>query len=1012
MKTCYWRSTKKETNIEGGGPDQSPSFTLAQAELLGVLHFRFAPLLGSERQTPTEDEAPNQTPASSPDADSNQKATLDFRIPADIENEQAFKPIDWEELTRLWRIPCDPVAFEDDHGLRMKLLAAGSIDIKKIRGTVPAIAKRPIGRFVRFKSLQKGWVIHRGLEKYLPLKLEIEIQKEDNPKLVLSGTPDSVQLYFSKEEPLSRFQNELRKQKDESESGKAICQVNLTPNSQIRPIEQVRYLFIRQIGEFEKQQFPLTIKLQGSEAKEITETVNVEFSDRHPYELTSEREVSPEEISQDLKPAAKLIPWSENPFGEQAEDNFPSLKLKTLPNIKSAFRFQIRNNTKSQRRLRAELYLVAREQQNEWKRLVPNRIDLYGENKSDFVTWLQSKPPLDNEPQLKLIARTDPFQLSEEDRSTPIDFQRPVRPDEPVNDDAAATTKPVEEVQQALLVVLYEQDSTSPNWYQFIEYQVDERVFNLRTDLKEPLLNWINIPKNELSSAVLEEFKKKQNPRLGAQFTIIQPREITIDTIDFKELIEGAPLAIQELDNAIGVVELLGIPNFEAIELKQNNTSYKAFRDNTFGIRILASGEKGKEIKTYPPNWSFISAIGTPRERSRWIAPIGGQQEIYVKGPAGDEQEMKIEFLLPEWPLTNSARDFALNVTPGVKPTLRYPTKRTAKVNLRADGTCEAWTEVSAHSYPISLAKLRERKEYKVELGGAAQADGTWIISAQGRSDPELKLNAPNNIVLEGNDPQALQKINFTLDLAEVRPRIDLSRPVDPENADQTGITVQLNEKSLGGSQLARLLRLETTAKYPPPELFRFSAYDLLSEFGVEIQEGKQEFNLIVNVHNFYETKKVGQKFTIERKPPQKPIATEQQAKKPKPTDVLLSIEMGEMQNAVVENLYIDGIEIPFREWFRMDANNPRIYAQRKTREKPYSIKLYGIRSGRSYAVRVVAKGRIPERGPAVREAEATIEIKPVLTKEDENKKIPRFKLSFEKPKNVENSGDTPSQHP
>ena len=460
---------------------------------------------------------------------------------------------------------------------------------------------------------------------------------------------------------------------------------------------------------------PIAMKLTATAADQALKPVEFHFTvtlTRDPtVQLLARREHG---VGEAPETQASLVRW-----GGTLPENWLPLKINSLANVRSAFQFSLINNSSRSKTLRAELY---------------NLVDLppdFGNSQihadrpksaqvQEFASWLfkqQDRPGAtsvkeSNQGLLTLIAETPPIQVPSGGAPVSAKFSVPLVGEK--NEPTEASLQ-VQSVTQGMLVVLYEDASNQPAWFQWLSYEPREpadATVEKGGAWLQPLPDVLDVFQRDPDPSSQSQRNKterilskswipagtKEKPGPAATLTTVsevayQQNKHFVDSLNLKNIFQEQSLNPESRERpALLLLDLLGIPNYGIFELRGESINQASFRDRLTGLRVAML--PGPTWECYPKTWSLIGSNEILKN-----ANDSNIQDVYLLRPDNAAPgQIQLELLLPILKgkvLGADANDFELSWRNGNVSKL-FPNRREHFVRADQAGL-NFWSTVRAH---------------------------------------------------------------------------------------------------------------------------------------------------------------------------------------------------------------------------------------------------------------------------------------------------------------------------
>lgn len=883
-----------------------------QAELLGVLSERYAPLIeeieaNQSRAGPVSDDNESKKTEQSP-------STFTLNLTPETATER-YDPVPNDSLPgiesvvnlgkrEVGNLLSKVKAPETDTSNRFRLAATGSEFSISKQGVVPNISWNDIPRRIAIKSRSSENVFKVPLYQRREFLFDLNTSVVESLDLEIGQPKDSRKLdglrfgfdeAFDKKKPITDL--------DGSREFKVYFQYP-NPDSEI---SDEQYSFeIKAIGRKEKTEFTLPFSIKLTKDAVFTLAIKRVIANLH-----------------DDRSFAPLYRWGRAPT--EAEWKNTPLTLLTLANVKSKFEFSLSTTSEESHEFRVKLFQIKEFPNDIKENLLTSDRDDVGQIKL-FVDWLDQQstsegtPPLERNDFFELLGVASNVQLAKEGNAT-IRFLPP--PKDPDADDEKPPSE-LAAIEHGVIVAFYsgaEKDPDAnkhetPIWYQLLFFRPQEPANT--TALKQTRL--------KLKPDIIDRFGKtdiKLLPKLlvatvdqepaveqAVKLTIVSKAALDenkneVRTLKLQDVIAGDGSAPSPGNSpAFLMLDLFGLPNYMTYETDGINVSSTGFRSQLTGIRIRSHPANWD---CYPNSWSFAS--NKELGGFEWLAKRPNvRQDIYVKigpGDGGDARSGQLELFLPfriggGSVLVKTPNDFMVNWKKRDQ-TFRYPNERKHFASISESGLT-AWSQVTSHSIPISDIKGEVLQIFR---DGDEKPLGEWrFVTESPNTKPKL-TSTKNKLV---NRPAEILATKITLDTTNIRP------PIDPAS-----IKLSLDEVELDQKKLKRFL----ADNRKEPGLYEFSLKKLRTVFGLKAKD-PFDVNTVIEaeVTDFFEETPLPARLQL--------TITEPMKKKPKPKPTTLEVSFSE----------IGDMPVNLRSFSSVQLNDKRIPLNRATEFNGSTIKI------------------------------------------------------------------------
>lgn len=935
--------------------DDAPLSPL-QAEMLGKLSQRYLPLLQATLTAEGDAEAPA---TSEPSADKMQSS---FQLDLTAKDIARYDRDDFKTLVDRGKQESlgltEVVANESDTAFRFYLAAVGSDLVDAQPAKVPNIEWAPLTPEIKITSGAPGdqFKVPTFSTRRVVLGLETLGIESVDLKIVQKDSGEDRKLESFKFGLDDRFSKTLSR-RNLREGEKA--------NERVDSIElYFRYETPEEWAVGKEFQFELEAQSWSPRTDAVATTKKYPFSIRIAKDvepvLSIERQLG---NLQNDRSQVKLFQWGRSIDASQ----WQPLQIRTLPNLKSKFKFQLRNNSESDQAFEVKLYRL--------RKLPPNAGALKGDRvdssaADSYLDWLVKRvetvgaPTFNDNEFFELIA-TSEVDVPANRALHSIEFTTPIAPEPPPGETPSdppaknPAVPSVVEMEHPLLLVLYTKDSLrserelrKPDWFQMIVAQPQEPwdpTLEIYSNLKEVFGDQLK----QIPEALVDDLKTRDE---AAKMTTVnrasylQNRHWT-HSLKFESLLGGSDQFVRNgEDEALLLVDLLGVPN---------SLSFTSRGSAMVASNLELTGVKVKNLPPgwmcYPESWSFVAKrIDDPQ--FKWLAGDADQsQSIFIRPKPGDDLGMgfDVEMLLPSGGadiLSSEVNDFQSVWRRGPIPH-RFVNLRTHRLVIGPDGVT-AWTEVTTHTRRIDNCSNLELEIGKE--GNTTAPLGRWkFVTESLEMDPRIENVPPKVELSEG----AFANTKIELDFSRIQPPVkydDITLYWDGGKIDKKQ-SVRLLEKSLQESGL-----------------FEVTLADLVSAYGGKIAEIKDgaELSIKIEASDFFEYVTEDRVTFNVAKPKQKPPEA-------KPLSSSLSISLldaaGQPANigqfGTRENpnraVVINGVELPLFRTRAVGKMNVKVTPSGSTltinglQPGKFQIEVYGIITPTGQAKKERSRGSV-----------------------------------------------------
>ncbi|MFK7767230.1 MAG: hypothetical protein AB8B55_08405 [Mariniblastus sp.] len=939
-----------------------------QAEILGVVHQRYLPLL--------------DLPEVEPELDANGKKVPPPRLKnftLGLEHSQSTDPFNplgtankAEGISQVVstcrddvkRIVASYLGSEEksDTDYRYFLATQGSEFVSEKRGLIPNIVWRPTTKKIALKPALQGstFRVPPVEQKRIPFSLTVAAIESIGLSIVSTDEQPLDELSFG-------FTNEYDQSTKVSDFKEAGSQTFVTTFNVYfeypRPNEDL-------LGKEFNFKIVATDRSDNASAQS-PKTADIAFSIQitkdADFWLTAKRTLA---NKSDDESRERLYRWG----AELTKDYFKPLAIRTLANVKSPFELRLSNNSDSGLDFTVRAYQIIRYPESKPSDKYLLRSDRSNfELTSNFVKWLGKQTDAAGDEGTSPLAQSEFFELIGETKVAipnpqtieKIQFAKPAPVVDPNADPKLADDERPKflEIDNGILLAFYNNDESGatarmPSWFQLVRFEPEESANASRQSKLKVRTDILDVFGQTDVLRLDENLTVNVDRKTAARMTIVsktarEENENAENVLNLDEILrDDASVAFGD-GPAFLLLDVLGVPNYKTLQSNRGAVSSSDYRSQLTGIRIsdLPEGWKAYPCKNM---WSFATQrpLGEP---FGWLAGRSNEEQLIFLNPGDAEDvtaESMLEFFLPfkKDLLDGSQDDFMIHWKNGNRQWL-YPIERRHFVEVSPKGLL-AWSEIRAHTLEISSTSDRLLQIFRAD--DPETPLGQWrFITKSLEENPVLDAGKTRLY----NSKTQWREIEVTLDMSKIQPPI----PLEKVNLFFDGVPLKKKTKAL----------LE---KNPSgvPGMYKFSFSELWEAVG-EPSVGNR-VKIEVQTTDFFEEPLSDQlSFSISQRP--------KDAGKPKPKPVVtLDVTFSRADEKPVEMLkfasvQLDGQNIKLDEWAdfkRGKGGRVKIV----TDISGPSLKVIGLLPGR-YSISVVANVKPPGQNQypsATTQGEVTLE--------------------------------------